>query len=316
MASCGHGGGGRLPLRLIKDVPLPGPAARFDYQDVDPAAHRLFVAHLGGDRIDVVDLAQLRVVGAIAGVKQVHGVRVAPGIDRLYASATGADEVVTLEERTLHVLGRARAGGYPDGIAYAPGAGKVFVSNELGGSETVLDARTGNALTTIRLGGQAGNVAYDASSARVYVAVQTRNVLAEIDPASDSVVGSVHLPGCGHSHGLSIDAGASLAFVTCDRNALLVVVDLVRKRPIASYPVGSRPDVLAFDPGLHRLYVAAESGNVAVFQEGVRSLRRLGVGKVAADAHSVAVDPSSHVVLFPLPTGRGGGPVLRVMAPT
>jgi len=33
------------------------------------------------------------------------------------------------------------------------------------------------------------------------------------------------------------------------------------------YPVGDAPDVLAFDSSLRRLYVSAESGNVAVFGE-------------------------------------------------
>jgi len=36
-----------LPLTTVATVPLPGQASRFDYADVDPAAHRLFVAHMG-----------------------------------------------------------------------------------------------------------------------------------------------------------------------------------------------------------------------------------------------------------------------------
>src|SRR5207302_5190398 len=95
-ASCGHGVNERLPLRLVKDIALPGPSARFDYQAVDADARRLFVAHLGGDHIDVIDLAGLQVVATVPAIKQVHGVQVAPGIDRLYAAATGDDQIVTL----------------------------------------------------------------------------------------------------------------------------------------------------------------------------------------------------------------------------
>ena len=36
-----------LPLTTVATVPLPGQASRFDYADVDPAAHRLFRAHMG-----------------------------------------------------------------------------------------------------------------------------------------------------------------------------------------------------------------------------------------------------------------------------
>src|SRR4051812_46574130 len=33
-------------LHVVADVPLPGPANRFDYQSVDPAAGRLYVSHM------------------------------------------------------------------------------------------------------------------------------------------------------------------------------------------------------------------------------------------------------------------------------
>ena len=65
--SCSHtAGGGNLPLRRVADVVLPGVASRFDYQDVDVGRRRLFVAHLGASRIDVVDLVSLRVVATIS----------------------------------------------------------------------------------------------------------------------------------------------------------------------------------------------------------------------------------------------------------
>src|SRR5207249_633276 len=64
-------------------------------------------------------------------------------------------------------------------------------------------------------------------------------------------------------------------------------------------PIGGDPDVLAFDPSLRRLYVAAESGVVAVFEERDCSLGQLGWYR-APKAHSVAVDPAAHRVYLPL----------------
>jgi hypothetical protein len=54
--------------------------------------------------------------------------------------------------------------------------------------------------------------------------------------------------------------------------------------------------VLAFDPGLRRLYVAAESGEVAVFAETAHGVRKLGQALLASSAHTVAVDPRTHLV--------------------
>jgi hypothetical protein len=80
--------------------------------------------------------------------------------------------------------------------------------------------------------------------------------------------------------------------------------------------VGDDPDVLAFDPSLRRLYVSAESGDVAVFAERGRRLAKLGQDHLADDAHTVAVDPRTHLVYFPLESGAHGRPQLLIMAPS
>jgi len=36
-----------LPLRIEARMTLPAPSTRFDYADIDPQAHRLFLAQLG-----------------------------------------------------------------------------------------------------------------------------------------------------------------------------------------------------------------------------------------------------------------------------
>jgi hypothetical protein len=82
---------------------------------------------------------------------------------------------------------------------------------------------------------------------------------------------------------------------------------------VAIDEVGSDPDVLAFDTSLHRLYVSAESGAVAVFAETRHGLRKLGQWFLATEAHSVAVDQRTHLVYFPLQSGSNGRPQLLIM---
>jgi DNA-binding beta-propeller fold protein YncE len=67
------------------------------------------------------------------------------------------------------------------------------------------------------------------------------------------------------------------------------VFNLKTMKLLAVQQVGDDPDVLAFDPGLKRLYVSAESGNVSVFQERDGAVRLLGQFDMP-HAHTVAVD--------------------------
>lgn len=303
-------GAASLPLKTVATVPLPGGSSRLDYASVDPGRHRLYMAHLGGGLVIVFDTKRRRVVKTIPA-PGAHGVLAVPSIGRVYASATDEQKLLTIDSRTNRVLASAPAGSYPDGIAYDLHDRRVFVSDESGGKEYVFTA-AGHPVGSIDLGGEAGNVQYDPKTRHVLADVQTQNVVAVIDPRTRRIIKRVALPGCNHDHGLYVDATRRLAFVACDENARLLTLDLRTMKVTGNASVGGSPDVLAFDTGLHRLYVSAETGDVAVFQERGRSLKKLGQELLAPEAHVVAVDSTTHLVYFPLQSG----PKLLIMRPT
>lgn len=310
-----------LPLHALADIAvvpanpaLRGRTLRMDYEDIDPRNHLLFVAYLGADEVVAIDVRTNVVIGHIKGLSGVHGVLAVPPLHRVYASATGTDQVATIDEGDLKVASRSPGGDYPDGIAYDASDHEIFVSDEHGGTVTVIDTRSGARIRTIDVGGDAGNTQFDPKSRRVFTAVQARDDVAVIDPASRRVVSRKQLAGCEHDHGLALDAARRLAFVACDGNARLLVMDLDRWKQVATFDVGEEPDVLALDPGLGRLYIASESGVVSVFQEQGKTVKEIGSAFLADEAHTVAVDPLTHRVYFAL-ENVGGKPVVRVMTP-
>ena len=301
-------------LEVVADVPLSGAAVRFDYQSLDVANNRLYIAHMNADQLVVFDTKKRSVIATLAGFPDVHGVIVVPELNRVYASATGDHKVYGVDAETLKIIAKAGPIHYPDGLAYAPGVKRVFVSDEHGNADAVVDAVTGALLKTIPLGGNAGNTVYDPGSGRILVSVSQKDELVMIDPASEAIIGRYPLPGIEGPHGVVLDVSARLAFVAGEGNNKLAVVDLSTMRVMGTYAVGSGPDVLAFDPGMKMLYVAAESGQVTVFQENGNALVLKGTIKMP-HAHTVSVDPQTHLVYFPL-QNLNGHPILRIMTPT
>ncbi|GGI02902.1 YncE family protein [Arthrobacter liuii] len=306
---------GRLPLTLVRDVPLPGGRTRLDYQVIDPGSKRLYITHLGDGTIHVLDLAGPSVMATIDRVSSVHGIALAPESHRVLASASGTDEAVIIDTDTLRITGRVPTGHTPDGIAYDPVNGKAYVSNEHDHIETVLDVATGTGAGSIDIGGEAGNTIFDPVSATIMINVQSTNELITINPATNQITGRISVTGCESNHGLYVDRPDRLAFVACEGNAKLLVVDLDSQQSTARFDVGDGPDVLAYDTGLHRLYVASESGVVSVLEVQGKAVHELGKSRLADGAHTVAVDQVTHRVYFPL-ENVNGKPVLRVMAPT
>jgi DNA-binding beta-propeller fold protein YncE len=297
--------------RVVADVPLPGKAARFDYQSFDPTLGRLWIAHMGADEVLAFDVRTRAVVARILDMPGVTGIRVVPALQRVFAALSAGHAVAILESHTGEVLARVRGGRFPDGLAYAPRAKRLFVSDEYGRQELVIEVPSATARRPIPLGGEAGNTQYDSVAGRIWVAVQTQNELVAIDPLMDSIVERVPVPGIEHPHGFLLDANHRLSYVTGEENGRVGVLDLREKRMLGLYPVGDDPDVLAMDPVRHRLYVAAESGVISAFEIRGDSLKALPRYQ-APHAHSVAVDPASGLIYLAL-ENVAGRPVLRIL---
>jgi DNA-binding beta-propeller fold protein YncE len=301
-------------LKHVADVPLPGRAVRFDYQSLDLAHHRLYIAHMNANQLVVFDTQTRTVAANLDGFPKVHGVWAVPDLDRVYASTTGGHNVTVVDMTSFRIVAKIGPVNYPDGVAYAPGPKRVFVSDEHGDADAVIDAATNSLVTRIPLGGGAGNTVYDPGSNRILVAVHGRNELAVIDPATARIIHRYPVDGIEHPHGIALDVSDRLAFVAGEGNNRVAVMDLERMQVLMTVAVGKGPDVLAFDPGLKLLYVAAESGHVTVLRENGKALATYATFSMP-HAHSVCVDPETHLVYFPL-QDIDGHPVLRIMAPS
>lgn len=93
----------------------------------------------------------------------------------------------------------------------------------------------------------------------------------------------------------------------------MTVFDLDKHAPIAFLEMPGGPDVIKFDSGLGRIYVACSSGAIAVFhQEDQDHYRKLEDFPVQKKVHSLAVDPKTHRVYTP-EQEEDGKPVARMV---
>ncbi len=232
---------------------------------------------------------------------------------RLFIAHLGASIVSVFDTKTRKIVANIAGIARVHGVLVIPELGRVYASATDTNQVAVIDEHTLHRIATISLGGEAGNTQYDPISRRIFVDVQTRNQLLAIDPATNQIVAHYALPGCEHDHSLLLDEAARLAFVACDGNNVLLVIDMAHNMQILeAATVGETPDVLAFDTQRHLLYVACESGVVSLFEEQGHHMRKIGDQFVAPSAHSIAVDQQTHQVYLPL-EDVGGKPVLRLL---
>jgi DNA-binding beta-propeller fold protein YncE len=328
----GHAQSPRL-FSPVGDFALGESTSRTDYESIDAAARRLYIAKMGAGQLVVFDLEANKAIAQLDGFPKITGVLVVPDLHKVYASVPGAGLLPSLsvglgmvglssghgalavrDAQTLKEIARLPAGVFPDGIAYDAKDKRVFVSDELGSAVTVIDASADKVLKRIGTGGEVGNVRYEPGLGRAFVPVQSRNELIAIDPGKGTVVARYPL-GCDHPHGFIIAPKAAIGYVACDGNDRLVTVDLASGRVLGTQVVAHDPDVLAVDAEMNRLYVATESGTLSTFDIAAAGAPvSLGDEFIAEGAHAVAVDPVSHRLYFALANVHGRA-MLKVLAP-
>src|SRR5215468_10050257 len=86
-------GQGNAPLRLVQTIPMPGVEGRIDHFSADVKGQMVFVAALGNNSLEVIDVAQGKRSRSIPGLKEPQGVVYIPDLDQIIV-ANGEDGTV------------------------------------------------------------------------------------------------------------------------------------------------------------------------------------------------------------------------------
>lgn len=301
-------------LKPIATIDLPGPKGqRFDYLTTDDEDQFLLSAHLGPGILYVIDMKTNKLVKAIPGVPGITGLEFVPETRKVYTSDWGEEKIGIVDLHSMTVVKRLATAAKPNGSTYAAPFHKVYVSNTLGKAVAVVNVDKDEIVKTIEFPSETGMPQYDSSARKVYVNLRSTNEIAEIDPSTDTLLGKYPVDGCQFNHGMAVDSEHQRAFILCSGNRTFTVFALDTHKSVAHLPMPAGADVVKFDPGLSRIYVACSSGFISVFQaqdsENYRKLEDFPVQKMV---HSLAVNSPTHRVYAP-EQQENGQPVARML---
>jgi len=302
-ASPGLAGGSTDPaLREVGRIELPGVAGRIDHMAIDLEGQRLFVAALGADEVEVVDLRAGRRVDRLTGVGEPQGVVYVPSLHRLFVAAGRSGEVVAYEggkrvgalsglpdadnmrlfapggrlvvgyghglavidPATLTVVQRLPLPGHPEAFELAEHGPEVYVNVPEVGRVFVLDRVSGKTAAAWSLGGGAANypMALDEAGHRLHVGTRRPAGVVSYDTSSGQVRQS--LPACGDMDDLFLDLPRQHLIAVCGDGTMRVM-------PIGGHPLGGEQTIESargartglFVPSSRLLYVAVPEDRTA-----------------------------------------------------
>lgn len=255
----------RTPLKLIKTVPLPGVKGRFDHFTIDAKRNRLFVAGLGNNTLEILDVAAGKHLRSITGLHKPTGVVYLPDQDQI-AVANGDDGTLKVFEgksyglvKTINSLPDA------DNVRFHAKAKLIYVGYGHG-ALAVIDATTMKQTHSIKLAAHLESFQLEREGNRIFVNVPGANEIAVIDRSKGRVINEWRYVKFGGNFPMALDETRHRLFVGCRKPASSFAIDTTTGKLAWASLISGDTDDLFYDEKMKRLYISCGEGFVDVIE--------------------------------------------------
>lgn len=280
------------PLRLIQTIPLPGVEGRIDHMSVDLEGQRLYIAALGNNTLEVIDLTAGKRIQTIGGVKEPQGVCVIPE-SRKIVVASGQDNTCRIYDRSQKQLTTIESLDDADNVRFAPPDKRVYVgySNAL----AAIDPEKATVVDRIKLDGHPESFQVEAQGRRVFVNVPTAGHVAVIDRVGKTVIAKWPLQHAQSNFPMALDEAGHRLFVGCRKPAVMLVFDTETGKEVTRLDCCGDTDDIFYDAATACVYLTGGEGFISVYR------------KADADHYQplpkIATAPGARTALFVPQTG-------------
>src|ERR1051325_7010820 len=252
-------------LRLVRTIPLPNVEGRIDHMDVDVKGQRLFVAALGNNTVEVLDLQRGARTQSLREFNEPQGIRYLPASNTLVV-ANGGDGVIGFwDAASFKQIKTARFGGDADNVRYDAAHNRIYVGYG-SGALAVLDER-GERVGDIPLGGHPESFQLDSASGRAYINVPARQEIAVVDLNKMTMLARWPVQVASANYPMALDGEHHRLFVMTRKPAHMLVYDTEAGKLVSTLKAGADSDDVFYDGERRRIYASFGEGTVMVYEQ-------------------------------------------------
>ncbi len=253
------------PLRLEKEIPLPGVEGRIDHFSADVAGQRLFIAALENGSVEILDTRQGERIAEIKELKEPQGFYYDSKTDQLYVATGGDGKLRVYEGKALTAQWTLEFGDDADNLRYDRLTGDIWVGYGNGGIGIVNS--TGEKVGSVELGAHPESFQFDQNGDRVYANVPQQFGVSVIDRKGRVAVTKWGLGLSFANYPMALDEVGKRLFVGCRLPARLVVLDTSSGRIVATLATVGDTDDVFYDAARRLIYVIGGEGSVEIFRQ-------------------------------------------------
>ncbi len=251
-------------LQLNKVIAMPGIKGRIDHMDINLKAGLLYVAALGNNTLEVVDINSGRVLHSINGLDEPQGVAYIPGQDEIFVANGGNGECYFFNAKTYERTGVIKLSSDADDVRYDAAERKIYVGYGDGGI-AIINAATHLQTGDVKLMGHPESFQIDKKENKLYVNVPDDNMIVVIDLGTLKVMSEWKRNTLSANFPLAMDTASHLIFIGYRHPAKLQVLSAMDNE-MALLDMAGDADDLYYDEKTAEIFVSGGSGYINMFR--------------------------------------------------
>jgi len=253
-------------LKLVQEIPLPQVKGRIDHMAVDVKGHRLFVAALGNNTVEVIDLKAGKRVYTISGLAEPQAVLYLADSNELYITNGRTGECRILDAVSFRTERKIDFADDADNLRYDSTTHRVYVAYG-SGAIGVIDAVGGTRLGDIKLAGHPESFQIDKASGTIFVNVPSARQIAVLDASALKVKTIWPLKIAADNFPIALDTARHRLFVGTRKPPKLLVFDIQSGGLVQEVAIDGTTDDVFYDAARKRVYVACGAGFLDVIEQ-------------------------------------------------
>ena len=297
-------------LTLTDKINLPNVSGRIDHIVYDSINHLAFVAALGNNSVEVVNINIKQVVHSIKNLKAPQGLAYIQSAKRLIV-ANDDGEVMFFDITTYKLIAEINLGDDADNIRYDADKNLVYVGYGNGGI-AIIDVSSMKQKGSILLDGHPESFQLDKKQNRLYINVPGADEIEVADLNNNSVIAKWKNTTASSNFPMALDAVNNRLFIGCRNAPTVRMIDTRTGKDIASVKCSGDTDDLFYMNNL--VFVSTGKGFIDVFETSNNILNQISHIETSNGARTSLLLPSEKRLLLAVPAHNNNAAALWLFA--
>ncbi len=267
VSSCnGQRSFGADALKLEKTIPLPGVKGRIDHMDINPKDQVIYVAALGNNTLEVVDLKNGKIIHSIMGLNEPQGVAYIPQNEEIFVANGGNGDCYFFNARSFEKTRTVHLSSDADDVRYDSIEKKIYVGYGAGGI-AIIDANSHEQTGDVKLPAHPESFQIDKKLDRLFVNIPDSRMVGAISLSRMKLVNKWSRDAPTANFPMTIDPATCRVFVGYRNPARLLVLDGRTGKEISLNPMTGDADDLYYDSQTGNIIVSGGAGAISIFRD-------------------------------------------------